>query len=140
MMTHASANGTGVTYFYYKCNRKSRSVGEACKARDVPAPAAEKFVLGELRKMSMDVKAVKAAVRRTNEGRDEELKRIDAELKEKRFASQEQGRAIQKLVNAFEEAADSNLLQRRPVPALPSAPPSPRSTWAARLMASRMRT
>lgn len=111
MMTHASANGTGGTYFYYKCNRKSRSVGEACKARDVPAPAAEKFVLAELRKTATDLKAVKAAVRRTNEGRDEELKRIEAELKEKRFASQEQGRAIQKLVNAFEDEAAPTLLK-----------------------------
>ncbi|MCC6333699.1 MAG: recombinase zinc beta ribbon domain-containing protein [Myxococcales bacterium] len=111
VMTHSSANGTGGTYFYYKCSQKHRSAAQACKARDVPAPAAEKFVLSELKKLSVDEKAVRSAVRRANEGRDEELGRVEAELKERRFATQEQGRAIQKLVNAFEDEDSKTVLK-----------------------------
>jgi hypothetical protein len=54
---------------------------------------------------------VKTAVRRANEGRDDELQRVEKELSEKRYADQEQGRAIQKLVNSYEAEEGQSMLK-----------------------------
>src|SRR5439155_5896989 len=56
-MVRSVANGRSDTYYYYRCSRKLKTAGEACKLRDVPATAVEEFVLDELSEYVVDKEA-----------------------------------------------------------------------------------
>ncbi len=108
-MSRMVANGTGGTYFYYKCSRKTRTSNAACKLRDVPAAALEKFVLDQLRGYSLAPGKIREAVAEANAGRDDELERVKEELQKVAAARQQQGKLIQRLLDQLETADDAAL-------------------------------
>ena len=110
-MTRASGTGRNGAHFYYRCSLRHRTASEGCKTRDVPASAVENFVIEQLMTLSIDEQALKTAVREANEGRDETLRGIDAELKKVNAALTLVGKTINGLLDGVESGG-------REVPAL----------------------
>ncbi|MBL8950721.1 MAG: hypothetical protein JNK82_08095 [Myxococcaceae bacterium] len=110
-MTRSVANGVGGQYFYYKCSKKSRTANAACKVRDIPVDAVEKFVLSQVRGFAIDKKAVVKAVHHANAGRDELLARIREDLQEKRAAYLQASKVVAKLLDTLESEDKSAALE-----------------------------
>ncbi len=95
----------GKKHFYYVCTTANHTNGGSCDLKYVPADAAEKFVLGELKKWAMTPAEVERVVREANGRADATLGGLFAEEEAlRRRLAGVQGR-IDPLVTAIENRA-----------------------------------
>ncbi len=113
MMTRTMGTGRNGAHFYYRCTLKHRTAQVACKTKDIPASAAENFVLDQISQLSIDAKALREAVREANEGRDDQLTAINEETKKVTSAMQQLGKVINGLVDSIAEGGGAKSLSAR---------------------------
>jgi site-specific DNA recombinase len=112
-MSRAIGHGRTRAYFYYRCSRKQRSAGHACMLREVPAEAVEKFVLEQLRGLSIDPDAIRAAVREVNAGRDDAAAKLRSEADKVKASLTAARKTIASLTDAIEAGGDAAALVAR---------------------------
>jgi site-specific DNA recombinase len=114
MMVRASGTGRNGLYFYYRCGKKNHTASQACRVRDIPVGAVEKFVIDQLKDYAVNKTAIVEAVRIANEGRNTDLVKVEDELVRARAALAVKAQELGKLADAIEQGGTgmTTLVQR----------------------------